>query len=623
MLIKAVFITLSLFTLFPSLGFSEQSKNGVQLIDEKLQPGEVHLYDLPDLRKGDVLKVRVKASSGNLDPIVGLTKADEDIQLFEQYYRVNLPKSLEKGKDFAVLFPSYADNYFLAWNDDSPHSSDSQLNYEIEQDGDYQLVVIGSYYHLVSQGKYYNTFGKYQLQVGLGSDKKYTEKYGSGEKVIIQKSFEFHKRVQEIAEEIEGESKIIKYNLSKIDRNEKLYLFVETLSGNLRPSIKLRNYGDKLLAFDNIEGKNNYAYIEYETHVEANDYYVVINGDPQGGENTRGRFKLLIGTNSPDVKKGKAKVEGRPIIKAPIDVEIAIMIEQISELNQKNENFTVVGNLKLSWVDNRFAYNPDTCKCNEKNHDSKQFENYLNDAGLNWPKFIFLNQQGRRHVQEDFIKIFPDGEVIYIERFTVTLQAPDFNFSKFPFDPQEFYVRIIALEPIQHYLFSINEEQTEIGDSLDEEEWFVTDYDYNISSYKARNTFTQFNLRISAHRHTEYYLFRIFIPLLLIVIVSWFIFFMRDFARRVDISVTALLVFVAFNFTLGSDLPRLGYLTFMDNVIMIAFAVTCLGVVCNVLLRRLEVKGDRELAEYLDQYITWGYPILVVLGLLAAYSVYF
>ena len=623
MLIKAVFITLSLFTLFPSLGFSEQSKNGVQLIDEELQPGEVHLYDLPDLRKGDVLKVRVKASSGNLDPIVGLTKADEDIQLFEQYYRVNLPKSLEKGKDFAVLFPSYADNYFLAWNDDSPHSSDSQLNYEIEQDGDYQLVVIGSYYHLVSQGKYYNTFGKYQLEVGLGSDKKYTEKYGSGEKVIIQKSFEFHQRVQEITEEIDGESKVIKYNLSKIDRNEKLYLFVETLSGNLRPSIKLRNYGDKLLAFDNLEGQNNYAYLEYETHVEASNYYIVVNGDPHGGENTRGRFRLLIGTNSPDVKKGKAKVEGRPIIKAPIDVEIAIMIEQISELNQKNENFTVVGNLKLSWVDNRFAYNPDTCKCNEKNHDSKQFENYLNDAGLNWPKFIFLNQQGRRHVQEDFIKIFPDGEVIYIERFTVTLQAPNFNFSKFPFDPQEFYVRIIALEPIQHYLFSINEEQTEIGDSLGEEEWFVADYDYNISSYKARNTFTQFNLRISAHRHTEYYLFRIFIPLLLIVIVSWFIFFMRDFARRVDISVTALLVFVAFNFTLGSDLPRLGYLTFMDNVIMIAFAVTCLGVVCNVLLRRLEVKGDRELADYFDQYITWGYPILVVLGLLAAYFFYF
>jgi len=349
----------------------------------------------------------------------------------------------------------------------------------------------------------------------------------------------------------------------------------------------------------------------------------VINGDPQGGENTRGRFRLLIGTNSPDVKKGKAKVVGRPIIKAPIDVEIAIKIDQISELNQKNENFTVVGNLKLSWVDNRFAYNPDTCKCNEKNHDSKQFENYLNDAGLNWPKFIFLNQQGRRHVQEDLVKIFPDGEVIYFERFTVTLQAPDFNFSKFPFDPQEFYLRIILLEPIQHYLFSINEEQTEIGDSLGEEEWFVTGYDYNISSYQARNTFTQFNLRISAHRHTEYYLFRIFIPLLLIVIVSWFIFFMRDFARRVDISVTALLVFVAFNFTLGSDLPRLGYLTFMDNVIMIAFAVTCLGVVCNVLLRRLEVKGDRELADYFDQYITWGYPILVVLGLLIAYFVYF
>ncbi|NIP29319.1 MAG: hypothetical protein GTO02_02560 [Candidatus Dadabacteria bacterium] len=98
---------------------------------------------------------------------------------------------------------------------------------------------------------------------------------------------------------------------------------------------------------------------------------------------------------------------------------------------------------------------------------------------------------------------------------------------------------------------------------------------------------------------------------------------MRDFARRVDISVSNLLVFVAFNFTLGSDLPRLGYLTFMDNVIIIAFAVTCLGVVCNVLLRRIEVKGNRELADYLDHYITWGYPALVIVGLLTAYTFYF
>ncbi len=623
MLLKTVLITLSLFTLFPSLGFSEQSKNGVQLIDEELQPGEVHFYNVPNLIKGDTLYISVERKSGNLDPIIGLTKAKENIQSFEEYYRSSLPEFLEKGRDFAALFPSFANNYFLAWNDDSADSSDSILIYKIEERGDYQLIIVGAYYHLVSKDKYYNTFGKYRLKIGLNSPETFSDDIESSGQAIVQKDSEFHKRVQEITEEIDGESKVIKYNLSKIDRNEKLYLFVETLSGNLRPSIKLRNYGDKLLAFDNIEGKNNYAYIEYETHVEANNYYIVVNGDPQGGENTRGRLRLLIGTNSPDVKKGKAKVEGRPIIEDSIDVEIAVTIDQITDLNQKDENFTVVGNLKLSWVDNRFAYNPDTCKCNEKNYESKQFVNYLNDAGLNWPKFIFLNQQGRRHVQEELIKIYPDGEVLYFERFTVTLQAPDFNFSKFPFDPQEFYIRIIALEPIQHYLFSINEEPTEIGDNLGEEEWFVTDYEYNISSYQARNTFTQFNLRISADRHTEYYLFRIFIPLLLIVIVSWFIFFMRDFARRVDISVTTLLVFVAFNFTLGSDLPRLGYLTFMDNIIMIAFAVTCLGVVCNVLLRRIEAKGNRELAEYLDQYITWGYPILVVLGLLIAYFVYF
>ena len=150
MLIKAVFITLSLFTLFPSLGFSEQSKNGVQLINEELQHGEVHFYNVPNLIKGDTLYISVERKSGNLDPIIGIIKAREDTQSFDEYYRSNLPESLEKGRDFAVLFPSFADNYFLAWNDDSLYSNDSLLTYKIQERGDYQLIVIGAYYHLVS-----------------------------------------------------------------------------------------------------------------------------------------------------------------------------------------------------------------------------------------------------------------------------------------------------------------------------------------------------------------------------------------------------------------------------------------------------------------------------------------
>jgi hypothetical protein len=161
------------------------------------------------------------------------------------------------------------------------------------------------------------------------------------------------------------------------------------------------------------------------------------------------------------------------------------------------------------------------------------------------------------------------------------------------------------------YVFAPMDNFSEIDPNHGEDEFMITTFDTQISSVTSSRLLptSRFTFHFSAPRHLDYYIFRLFVPILLIISVSYITFFLKDYTRRIEIATGNLLLFIAFSFSLGENYPRMGYLTFMDAIMAITFVINTLVVVLNVYFKWLEQKGEREKADRLEAPFNYIYPL--------------
>ena len=274
---------------------------------------------------------------------------------------------------------------------------------------------------------------------------------------------------------------------------------------------------------------------------------------------------------------------------------VGVWIDQIKFVNQKAENFGVVGTLRLEWQDPALAFDAAEYGRDFRFFEPEDFETFASENALFYPGFVIQNQQERRFRQSARFIVSSTGQAYYVESFTTVLQAPHFNFVSFPFDTQEFFVHVVSTYPTSHVKYVPLTSHSGIGKKLGEEEWTFTENWTKISTHEGITGLpsSRFTLGLRAQRHLDYYVIRIFTPLAIFVAVSWAAFFLQEYRRRIDIAGANLLIFVAFNFAISGDLPRLGYMTFLDFILVAMFVINGVIIVFNVGLRRLRV-NDRD-----------------------------
>ena len=300
----------------------------------------------------------------------------------------------------------------------------------------------------------------------------------------------------------------------------------------------------------------------------------------------------------------------------PTRIGFAFWLGDVKSIDSVGQ--TLEGNalLVLRWNDPSLAH---------PGPDAKQYA--VDDI---WhPRFLISNvsEEIFRSLPE-VIDVAPDGTATYrqhlVGRFSQALNLRDF-----PFDHETFRIQIVVpgytaqdilFEPDPGALAAGLKEGVGVTDRLTLQDWRITRVGSRVEPFKAGPNLhlTAFALEIDATRQTHHFILKVIIPLILIVMMSWAVFWIEptDAGSQLGVAVTAMLTLIAYRFAIDGDVPKLPYLTRLDSFVLMSTVLVFLSIIEVLITSKLANRDRLHLARLLDRQSRWGFPVAFTLGTL-------
>lgn len=145
-------------------------------------------------------------------------------------------------------------------------------------------------------------------------------------------------------------------------------------------------------------------------------------------------------------------------------------------------------------------------------------------------------------------------------------------------------------------------------------------YNTNFGDTKSesQSVYSKLSFNFEVKRQYFSYFLKLIIPLFIIVILSYLVFFVPSSELEVasSLTVTSLIAAVAFQITIADDIPTVGYTTSCDLIFYLSYATIMIAMIQTIYTYNLEKDGKILLSKKIEKVGRWFLPVFYFLILL-------
>ena len=317
------------------------------------------------------------------------------------------------------------------------------------------------------------------------------------------------------------------------------------------------------------------------------------------------------------IEKAVEKAAGKPLEqeerpakwRGPTKVNFFIFVIDIDKIDGSAQSFSSNFHIKLTWKDRRLAKETESMR--------------IMPLEKIWsPRLALVNQGG--NVWESLPKVAdvtPDGTVTYRQRYVGPLSQP-LTLSDFPMDEHRFAIRMAAPGHSKDALEFIPESRNgvsggSIAEKLSLTDWKLVNFEALSTPYEpvAAISVPGIAFEFTAKRYFLYYLWKIILPLALIVTMSLAVLWInrRNAGAQIGLATSAMLALITYSFILARLLPKLPYMTRMDYFTLGSTLLVFLTLIEVIVTAALSRSDQSSLVKNIDKIVRIVFPISFLL----------